>query len=64
MSEQQTETDPAGAEPVRLAQGSNERAVPVRFEIASLRRGAIVVFAVVLGAIMLGIDRLLSRRTD
>ena len=49
MSEQQTATGPSGpdrAEPVRLAQGSEERAVPVRFETASLRRGAIVVFAV------------------
>jgi predicted PurR-regulated permease PerM len=49
MSEQQAVHDPTApqqAQAVRLAEGSDERTVPVRFETASLRRGAIVVFAV------------------
>jgi predicted PurR-regulated permease PerM len=49
MSEQQTSTDqfPAeDAQPVRLVTSSDGSAVPVRFETSSLRRGAIIVFAV------------------
>jgi predicted PurR-regulated permease PerM len=40
---------PTGAQPVRLPTPEDGRAVPVRFEAASLRRGAIVVFAVFAG---------------